>query len=287
VAVLATFFRRVGLDPSIVLILVNNRRLMDSRFENLGINKQQRPAVSSWIDRREKMAPDGWEAYGGEIGLSGPQIANLKNMLEDKELWRESPELIRFFAAADVLGISDYVRFEPSIMRGLQYYTGTVFEAWEVGGDIRRSVLGGGRYDNLLTDIGGAALPAVGFAMGDVVITLMLEKYRLLPKGLSAQPASVLVTVFDQERLLDSYRIATELRRAGIATALYPEPAKLPRQLKYADRMSARLALVIGPDEAAKGLATLKDLSSGVQQTVEQTALVAVVRQILESAPSR
>ncbi len=287
VAVLATFFRRVRLDPSKVLIFVNNRRLMDAQFDSFGIEKQMRASVSGWIDRREKMPPEAWEAYGGELGLSAEQTANVKGILADKNLWKQSPELTRFFAAAEALGISDYVRFEPSIVRGLLYYTGTVFEAWEVGGDIKRSILGGGRYDNLLSDVGGAPLPAVGFAMGDVVITLMLEKYGLLPKDISSQPASVLVTAFDQERLLASYSLATVLRDAGIPTAVYPEPAKLPRQFKYADRMGASVALVVGPDEAAQGLVTIKDLATGTQQTVPQTDVADAVRQVLESKSTR
>ena len=206
VAVLATFFRRVGLSPEQVLILVNNRRLTDSRFNDFNIPADQRPAVSSWIDRRAKMTPEAWEAYGKEIGLSDSQLTSLKSMLGDSELWRQSDELTRFFAVIDVLGLSEYVKFEPSIMRGLLYYTGTVFEAWEVGGDIKRSILGGGRYDNLTRDVGGDPIPGVGFAMGDVVITLLLEKYGLLPRDLNVNPAPVLVTVFDEQRLLDSFK---------------------------------------------------------------------------------
>ena len=287
VAVLATLFRRVGLRPEQILILVNNRKLTAACFDALGISDNLRQAALSWIDRKEKIAPDAWLEFGKEIGLSDPQITKLKAMLEDKDLWKQSDELRRFFAAAEALGISEYVQFGPSVVRGLLYYTGTVFEAWEVGGDIRRSVLGGGRYDNLLADVGGAPLPAVGFAMGDVVITLLLEKYGLLPTTLSAYPASVLVTVFDQERLLASYRIGADLRRAGIPTAVYPEPAKLPRQFKYADKVGARLALVLGPDEAASNQVTVKDLSTGNQQTVGQAEVVQVVRGILESQPGR
>ncbi len=286
VAVLATFFRRVGLTPSHVAILVSNRKLLNSRLEAFGVASDLRPAASAWIDRRGKMTPTAWEEDGADVGLSPTQIADVKVMLGDSELWKQSPELTRFFAAAEALGISDYVRFDPSIVRGLLYYTGTVFEAWEVGGDIKRSILGGGRYDNLLADVGGAPLGAVGFAMGDVVMTLLLEKYRLLPKDLSAQPAAVLVTVFDQERLLASYRIASDLRRAGIPTATYPEPVKLPRQFKYADKMGARVTLVIGPDEAANSQVTVKDLASGSQQTVAQADAVAAVRRILESHAS-
>ncbi len=287
VAVLATFFRRVGLDPTRVMIFVNDRRLINAEFDNFEIAPDLRTAAASWIDRRDKMAPRAWEDYGEELGLSAAQIADLKAMLDDRELWRKSPELTRFFAAADALGIADYVRFEPSVVRGLLYYTGTVFEAWEVAGDVKRSILGGGRYDNLLADVGGGTLPAVGWAMGDVVITLLLEKYGLLPKNLSAQPASVLVTVFDQERLLLSFRLASELMRAGIPTALYPEPAKLPKQFKYADRIAARIAIVIGPDEATANSATIKDLASGTQQTIQRAEVVAAVRGILESPSAR
>ncbi len=157
---------------------------MESRFDVFGIGKEMRPAVSAWIDRRGKMTLDAWQTYGTEIGVSSSQLESIKSMLDDKELWKQSEELARFFSAIEALGLSEFVRFEPSIVRGLQYYTGTVFEAWEVGGEIKRAILGGGRYDNLLADVGGEHLPGVGFAMGDVVITLMLQKYGLLPKDL-------------------------------------------------------------------------------------------------------
>jgi histidyl-tRNA synthetase len=286
VAVLATFFERVGLTPEQVIILVNDRRLMEAQLDKFGVQKGMRPAVSSWIDRREKLAPDEWEAYGRELGLTDAQIANLKAMLGDKELWKQSPEQVRFYRAIEALGFSHFVQFDPSIVRGLLYYTGTVFEAWEVGGEIRRSILGGGRYDNLLADVGGDPLPAVGFAMGDVVITLILEKYGLLPTDLQVNPAPVLVTVFDEERHLASLRLAADLRRKGLNVICYPEAVKLPKQFKYADRMGARVVVVLGPDEAEKGQAAVKDLSSGEQVIVQQQAAAAAIRKILAGAPS-
>jgi histidyl-tRNA synthetase len=281
VAVLATFFQRVGLSPEQVLILVNNRRLTDSRFDAFSIPVSQRPVVSSWIDRRARMTPEAWEAYGKEIGLSESQLTDLKSMLDDKDLWKQSDELTRFFAVINALGLSEYVKFDPSIMRGLLYYTGTVFEAWEVGGDIKRSILGGGRYDNLTRDVGGDPIPGVGFAMGDVVITLLLEKYGLLPKDLNVNPAPVLVTVFDQQRLLKSFKLASELRRAGLNVICYPEPAKLPKQFKYADRIGAKVTLVLGPDEAAKAEVTVKNLSNGEQVVIPQNEAATVIRKIV------
>ena len=280
-AVLATFFQRVGLSPEQVLIKVNNRRLIDDRFNAYDIPTEKRPAVSSWIDRREKLSPEAWLAYGNEIGLSTEQITNLKGMLADPDLWKLSAELTRFFAVIDALGLSKFVVFDASIMRGLLYYTGTVWEAWEVGGEIKRSILGGGRYDNLTRDVGGDPISGVGFAMGDVVITLILERYGLLPKEMNINPAPVLVTVFDQACLLESFKLANELRRAGLNVVCYPEAAKLPKQFKYADRIGAKVTLVIGPDEVEKSQVAVKNLVSGEQVTVAREMLVDTVRQVL------
>ena len=286
VAVLATFLQRVGLTPNEVMILVNDRRLIDAQFDKFEIKKEMRPAVSSWIDRREKLSPDAWEKYGKEIGLSDAQLGNLKAMLGDKELWKQSPEQVRFYKAIEALGLSHFVQFDPSIMRGLLYYTGTVFEAWEVGSEIRRSILGGGRYDNLLADVGGDSLPAVGFAMGDVVITLLLEKYGLLPADLKVNPAPVFMTVFDEERQLASLELAATLRRAGLNVVVYPEAAKLGKQFKYADRIGAKVTLVVGSDEAKNGQVAVKNLMSGEQVVVPQVEAVDVIRAILADKKS-
>lgn len=286
VAVLATFFQRVGLTSNEVLILVNDRRLMDAQFDKFDVAQEMRPAVSSWIDRREKLSPDSWEEYGREIGLSDSQLENMKAMLNDKELWKQSPEQVRFYKAIEALGVSQYVQFDPSVVRGLLYYTGTVFEAWEVGGEMRRSILGGGRYDNLLAAVGGDPLPAVGFAMGDVVLTLLLEKYDLLPKDLDVNPAPVLVTVFDEQRHLASLELAAKLRAAGLNVAVYPEAAKLGKQFKYADRIGARVTLVLGPDEAEKGQVAVKNLTNGEQVVVAGDAVVDVIRGILAGGQS-
>lgn len=280
-AVLARFFERVGLSPEQVIIKVNNRRLMDDRFDALDIPAEQRAAVSSWIDRRDKMAPESWTEYGKEIGLSAEQLTKVKEMLADPDLWKQSAELTRFFGIIDALGLSPYFQFDASITRGLLYYTGTVFEAWEIAGDIKRSICGGGRYDNLTRDVGGAPIPGVGFAMGDVVISLILQKYGLLPQDLNINPAPVLVTVFDEERLAESFKLASELRRAGLKVVCYPEPVKLQKQFKYADRMGAKVTLVLGPDELEAGQVAVKDLTRGEQVSVSRSVVAEEVRKIL------
>ena len=283
VAVLATLFKTVGLTPKEVCIMVSDRRLLDAQLNAFAVPPESRAAVSAWIDRRDKLSAEAWRANARELGLSDQQLSKVEAMLADKDLWKTSAELPRFFEAIGSLGLSDYVRFDAGVVRGFTYYTGTVFEAWEVGGDIKRAILGGGRYDRLLADVGGDRLPAVGYAMGDVVFTLMLEKYGLLPKELKVNPAEVLVTVFSQELFSESLRLASELRAGGLNVVCYPGPAKLPKQFKYADRMGMRLVTVLGPDEAAAGKVTLKDLKSSAQQTVLRADTARAVRQILES----
>src|SRR5262249_43330192 len=143
-----------------------------------------------------------------------------------------------FVAAAEALGVADFLEFDPTVMRGLDYYTGNVIEAWDCDGEFR-SILGGGRYDNLVGEVGGDRLPGVGFAMGDMVIGLVAQKFQKMP-ALPPSPAEVLVTIFDKGALTDSLRLAAELRAGGLKAEWYPEPAKLDRQLKYADATGVR-----------------------------------------------
>jgi histidyl-tRNA synthetase len=266
-------------------VLVNNRRLMEAELEKLGVGADLRADVFRLIDRRDKLSAQDWEAYALETGLTANQLKGLKNLLADNELWQSSDELVRFFRAVEALGVSDYVVFAPHIIRGLDYYTGTVFEAQEQKGDIRRAILGGGRYDNLMADVGGDPLPGVGFAMGDLVITLILEKLGRTPKERGNSPADVWVTVFDEKHTLYSFQVAAELRQAGLQVGVSPTASKLPKQFKYADRMGIKIVVVIGPDEAARDQLTIKDLRQGTQQSVERESAAAAIRQLLESNP--
>ena len=285
IGVAAAFLRSVGLDPQQATIFVNDRRLMDSEFDALGIEQTKRLDVSNLIDRRSKMKPEAWDEYALEIGLTKKQVEALKDILTNFDLWKKSDRLVRLFTALEALGAKEYVKFDPNIVRGLLYYTGTVFEAYELSGSLKRAILGGGRYDNLLADVGGQPLPGVGFAMGDVVIGIILQEKGLLPEFIPS-PAPVLVTVFDDSLLLKSYALAAELRRSGLNVIVYPEAAKLPKQFKFADKMKMKVALTIGTDEAEKGLVAVKNLLNGNQQIVPQSEAVKAVRAILESKES-
>jgi histidyl-tRNA synthetase len=227
------------------------------------------------------MEPAKWNEYALEIGLSETQRDGLKSVLGNYELWQKSEELTRLFAALEVLGVRDYIKFDPNIMRGLLYYTGTVFEAFETSGSVKRAILGGGRYDNLLADVGGTPLSGMGFAMGDVVVGIVLQEANLLPE-FPLTPAPVLVTVFDKSLFLKSLALAAELRKEGLNVMVYPEVAKLPKQFKFADKMKMKAALVLGPDEDAKGQVVVKNLASGEQIAVTRQTLVDMVRKVAQ-----
>lgn len=253
---------------------------MDSEFDALGIAIEKRMDVSNLVDRRSKMEPAKWEVYALDLGLNQSQLNGLKDILGNFNLWKKSDELVRLFTALEALGVKEYVKFDPNIMRGLLYYTGTVFEAFDTSGSVKRAILGGGRYDNLLTDVGGQPLAGVGFAMGDVVMGIVLQEKGLLPEFIPS-PAPVLVTIFDESLLRESYSLATELRSAGLNVLCYPEPAKLQKQFKFADKMKARIVVTVGPDEAANGQVAVKNLVNGEQVTVKRDAVVEVIRKIV------
>jgi histidyl-tRNA synthetase len=271
-AVAAAFFRETGLGDGQVVLQVNNRRLMDRCLAGLGIEGEFKKLAFRLIDKRDKLDSGKWAEYGGSLGFTSPQISDLSKLLENRELWRESDELIRLFEILEAYDVGGMIRYEPSVIRGLDYYTGTVFEARDSDGEFR-AILGGGRYDNLVADVGGDPVPGVGFAMGDVVVSLVLQKYGQLP-ALRPAPARALVTIFSPELSLVSVRAAMSLRRAGIDIEVYPEPAKMAKQVRYADQIGIPFVIILGPDEAAQGRVALKELASGEQAllTVDETA---------------
>jgi histidyl-tRNA synthetase len=178
--------------------------------------------------------------------------------------------------------VADYVHYSPGTVRGLEYYTGTVFEVWDLDGEFR-AVIGGGRYDNLVSDVGGEPLPGVGFAMGDMVVSLVLKKFNCLPPELGFSPADVLVTVFDDGSLGESLRLAALLREQGLRVICYNEGDKLSKQFKYADKLGIRAAVVLGPDEIASQQVAVKNLRSSAQQTAPRAEAAKLIREILAS----
>jgi histidyl-tRNA synthetase len=286
IAIVATFFQKVGLAPQDAQILVNNRQLMEAELASIGIAAVDYKKIFRLIDRRDKLPQEKWEAYAVDLGLQTRQIEQLHGLLADQNLWRKSADLKDLFPAIDALGVSDYVQFAPNVIRGLDYYTGTVFEAQAIKGDLRRSILGGGRYDNLLSDVGGDKIPAVGFAMGDLVISLVLEELNLIPAAITSPPANILVTLFNDASYKESLALANQLREAGIKVNSYPQADKLSKQLQYADRSGIKIVVLLGPDEITKDVITIKNLATGDQQTIDRSMCAQYIAEMLEDIDS-
>jgi histidyl-tRNA synthetase len=215
-------------------------------------------------------------------------------------------DLARIAAALKGMGVSEAdARFDPAVVRGLEYYTGAVYEAELIApGDARvslGSVGGGGRYDDLVARFTGSPVPATGFSFGVSRLAAALAQFDWLKGELVAARGPVVVTVFDQALMGEYFAVASELRNAGIAAEVYLGTSGLKAQMKYADRRHSPVAVIIGGDEAANGTATVKDLdlgralASGVtdnaawregrpgQQTVARAELVAAVRAMVEA----
>ena len=281
IAVAATFLKEAGLKPDQVTIYVNNRRLMDAAFDKLEIPKTLGKKVFRVVDKLDKLSEPAWRKYALESGLNEKQVDQLLALLNNDDLWKESEELVELFDLLETFGIQDYVRYNPRVIRGLDYYTGTVFEAFELGGK-GRAIFGGGRYDNLVADVGGKPLSGVGFAMGDVVIELVLEDAGVVPAGLGEKP-QVLVTVFEEATLPESLKAAATLRDAGLRTVVYPEADKMGKQFKFADKLDIPVAVILGPDEVAAGQVAVKNLKTREQVVVAREEMAATVEKFLPS----
>jgi histidyl-tRNA synthetase len=272
----AEFLRSLGLTADEVAIRLNSRRLMERKLAEIGIEADRRVEVFHLIDRRDKLSPENWSAWALELGLSVGQLEALKGLLADAELWQESEELRRVFATAEAFGVADYLLYDASIVRGLDYYTGPVFEAYDRAGRFR-AIFGGGRYDNLVADVGGDRITGVGFAMGDVIVELLLDQVDKRPE-LPVSPSHVLVTLFSEDLYPQTLALAAHLRQAGISTEQFLEAVRLGKQIRYADRKGIPYVAILGPDELAAGQVVLKNLASGEQQACSEEEAIAALR---------
>jgi histidyl-tRNA synthetase len=225
-----------------------------------------RKEVFRLIDRRDKMAPTEWEAFGLEIGLTASWLEGLKTILADELLWRKSDGMQKFFAYLEALGVGAYVRYAPQIVRGLDYYTGTVFEAWDRASEFR-AILGGGRYDNLVGMFLGRDVPACGFSLGLERIIVVMTERGMFPAKVSRGAVDVMIACLDDEAQPEALALAAELRGERLRVDIYPEVGrKLEKPLKYAGGRGVPVLAILGGDERATGEVTVRDLQTREQE---------------------
>ena len=266
IQVACALFQALELGPGEVQIRINDRAALEAALTGtLGVAASQVRAVLAVIDRLDKVGAERARGQLMELGLGEGQAGELVAFV-GAPMTDPSPRLATVVEQLAIAGHDGYVRLDRAIARGFDYYTGTVFEAWATG-DLRRAIFGGGRYDDLTRQVGGKQrIRGVGMAVGDLALLELLRAVDRVPVPVESGPAAV-VTVFDAALQATSARIAEALRRHGVTVELCRDSGqRLDRQLKHADRVGARYALIIGPDEAAAGVVMVKDLRRRTQE---------------------
>lgn len=279
IAVAATLYQKLGLTPEEVKIKINDRKLLQERFLSLEIPEQKIVTAFRLADKKDKVSREDFIEMTKEESLSEDQAKAILQILEEKNAYLDSPWLVKIFELLKKYGVSEYIEYDPAIVRGLEYYTRTVFESWDAKKEFR-SIGGGGRYDNLVADVGGKQkIPGVGFAMGDMVIAEVLRAGNKYPV-LQVNKTQVLVSVFSPELYDKSLEVTNVLRKENINTEIYLDPsAKIDKQLKYADKKEIPYVIIIGPVEADQNLAVLKNLITREQKIIPQADLVKEINQ--------
>lgn len=253
-------YKKLGLQ---VTIKINDR------VNFAGLDKK----YVSAIDKLEKIGESAVLAELVEKGMADAEASKALSELQDKP---KTENLKRILDVLEEMGEdTSRVKYEPTLARGLDYYTGMIFETIADGS--AGSICSGGRWDKMIGKFTGQDLPAVGFGLGFDRTMEVLEEQDLLPPLVSS--TKVLVTMFSPELSIQSIKLAAMLRESGVNTELYSdEQAKLDKQLKYADKKGVPFVVVIGPEEAKAGTATVKNMETGEQKTVSQDKLVDTLR---------
>ena len=279
------------------VIRVNDRRLMDAFFrEKLKLQPDQVPALARLIDAREKMGPEAFEESLSKLSLSDrlTQLNALFNgNLDFKDfsaslkarasVFEECGEgwasLNQLASVLEQSGFKGKAIFDPSVMRGLDYYTGTVFEVFDVSPENHRAMFGGGRYDNLLGLFGKNQLSGMGFGMGDVTLMNFLETHKLLPK--LGSDVDVALVVPNESAVVAAGRVTRDLRSQGIRVAAPLTQDGVGAQLKAASKLEARGAIILGEEELKRNEVVLKDMAAGTQENIPLDQLGAAVRRLI------
>lgn len=269
-AVYYNIYKDLGLSD--IVIELNDR---DTLYSTLAPFASDETPVSSIIQSIDKLDKLSIEDVTAELRSKGLKEFDAVNALASIQSAKPSSNLEAILSAAKTLGIPEKnLKFNPAIARGLDYYTGMIFEG-KIPGE-SGSVGGGGRYDNLIKSLGGPEIPAVGFGLGFDRTVEVLTSRNILT---STPKTRALVTVFSADLQGKSLAVAALLRESGINTELYPDPTdKLEKQFKYADKKSIPFAIVVGEEEVKNNTVTLKNLASREQITISLDEMVSKLR---------
>ncbi len=286
-----------GLTDQDFYVRLSDRNLWFYYLEALGLDEARSRGILGAVDKLEKLGDDAFKDYEAAFGPMDPVLkAKVLALLEIKSLaaleqalgsigsdkltarltdWR------KLLGALDAMGLSPFVSVDLGVVRGLAYYTGFVFEAFDRKGELR-ALAGGGRYDDLVQKLGGPALPAVGFAIGDMTFALLLEQRGLMPA--IVQAPDVYCVIGGEKERLAAFADIHALRAAGFRVDYPLRELAFGKQFKVAAETGAKLALIYGADEIAKGVVKIRDLTQRTEVEVPRGQAVASVRDFFTGA---
>jgi len=280
------YLRSAGLTAADIQAKVSSRKLLSAVLRGIGLPEEQLDALYALLDKKPKLPAETFEALlaeqvpdtqqAGKIAdfMALESVERVSDIVDNDEVHDAVTDLKAVLAALSLMGVEEYCVFDPGIVRGLAYYTGVVFEVHDVGGSLR-AICGGGRYDNLLRDFGGPAIPATGMGMGDCVLEILLQEKGLLESQVPPRRLEYFVACADHAFTSDMYRITAALRSKGHAANFSYKRSGLSKQLKEAAGQNAARCIIIGQEYADKKQLVVKDMTAGQQELVDADAFLA------------
>jgi len=276
-------------------VRINHRQLLTSVLSQAGVAPERHAEALVALDKLDKIGVAGVSAEFAQRNIpaaageqllhlfgAGRQIAGARGFLDaiaevvQDEAGRQAVEnLTAILALTSGTGAEGKVRFDPSLARGLSYYTGAIMEINVT--DLAGSLGGGGRYDNLVGMFLGQNIPACGFSLGLERILVVMGERKMFPPALDGAPADVMLATFDASGIGAAMRLAVALRRSGLRVLVYPDAEKIGKQIKYADSRGIPFVGLLGANEIAAGAVTVKNLATQAQATYDQSAAGAAI----------
>jgi len=278
IAAAVEFLKRAGLGKDDFKVFLSNRRLLATLLRSKGLPDEKFAEVCVVIDKKGKVAEPALKEMMENLGLSAAMVDGVFEVLRVESLEEAEGLLVGTNTSLEALeetkrvleylsyyGLAGFCRFDISIVRGLLYYTGPVFELFDVDRKFR-AICGGGRYDNLLESYGGGKVTAVGLGFGDVVISEILAEKRLLPDF--QKKIDFVVIPFSQQERKVAMELSQSLRTKGNNVSITLDTRKLGKALAGADRAGAEKVAIVAPDELAEGKVVLRDMRTGEEKAV-------------------
>jgi histidyl-tRNA synthetase len=292
----AEILKKCGLKKEEYIIKISSRKITEKLFKKINVdNTEQKLTTLRALDKIDRL---GWENVKQLLGegrkdksgdfTKGANLSPLNIEIIENELKKKIPEtedLLEILKIFKDYNFSNF-EFEPSIIRGLEYYTGPIFEV-NLKFDVKNnkgqviqfgSIGGGGRYDNLVNNFGNYEAPATGISIGlDRLVYALMQKKEFKVK----QSKPIVICVFDKNSMKEYIKLQTILRDAGISTEIYPGESKLKKQMEYANKIKSPAVVLFGEDEIKSGKPTLRDLNSGNEKSITINELVNEIKKII------